>query len=274
MNSTFPSDYDKSECFLDFALLSTDLWLRFRVLPISAIDRRLLVSIDHWCLRSRLAYRIVCQPSHWYDPSSVESSASSHAWFLPWPAKASRSLTTSVWSVGRMSCSPGECRDNLWSDHDRLPRDYRAVEWSDRQSLDRRICNDSESRIDIPEHRVEPLEERRRKPFGEIRWTSEHLLHRIGWSIIRITYESPVDRFRSAIESGSMKNAKNEDRTEIDFLLEIPIYFALKGHSFDHEKSRILSFTIQFIDEGILRRFEVLLQFFSIMFEHSVVDRG
>ena len=53
---------------------------------------------------------------------------------------------------------------------------------------------------------------------------------------------------------------------------ENSIYFALNGHSFDHEKSRILPFAVEFIDERILCRFEMLVQLLGIVFKHTVVD--
>ena len=49
-------------------------------------------------------------------------------------------------------------------------------------------------------------------------------------------------------------------------------YFALNSHAFDHEESRILSFAVEFIDERILGRFEMLVQLFGIVFEHTVVN--
>ena len=38
------------------------------------------------------------------------------------------------------------------------------------------------------------------------------------------------------------------------------VYFALKGHSFDHQEARILSFAVEFIDERILRGFKMFMQ--------------
>lgn len=156
MSSTFPWDYCKIEYSPDFFLLSGDLSIEVQALLTVARARSLLGSPFRSYLRSTLECRTVCQWFRWCDPSDVVSLVSSRVSFVPGLATAFPTSTTNVWSGGKTNDFQAECRDILWFDRDRLHQDFRVIEWCDRRSLGKRICNDWEPKRDNLEHRDEP----------------------------------------------------------------------------------------------------------------------